>query len=50
MVALHRDGLRVLEPGGAAKQVDVVAQQLAPDHLDLAADDVLGCAPAGQRS
>jgi hypothetical protein len=40
-LALHGDGVLVLEPGGAAEDLDVVAQQLVPDHLDLPADHVL---------
>jgi hypothetical protein len=41
-VAGHGDGVRVDEPGGPGQQVDVVADELRPDDLDLAADDVLG--------
>ena len=40
------DGVLVLEAGGAAEDVDVVAQQLVADHLDLPADHVRG---AGQQ-
>src|SRR5690606_13718090 len=41
-LALHRDGVLVLEAGGAGDDLDVVAQQLVADHLDLAPDHVLG--------
>ena len=41
-LAAHDHGVLVLEPGGAAEDVDVVAQQLVADHLDLPADHVRG--------
>jgi hypothetical protein len=40
--SVHGDGVRVLELGGAAEDVDVVAYELVADHLDLVPDDVLG--------
>ncbi len=45
-VTLHGNRLRALEAGRAPEQVNMVAQQLAPDHLDLATHDMLG---AGQQ-
>jgi hypothetical protein len=41
VLALDDHGVRVLEARGAAEDVDVVAQQLGADHLDLARDHVL---------
>jgi hypothetical protein len=42
LAARDPDGVRVDEAAGALQQVDVVAQQLCPDHLDLASDHMLG--------
>jgi hypothetical protein len=39
VLALDRDGVLVHETGGAAEDLDVVAQQLAADHLHLPPDD-----------
>ena len=41
-LAVHRDRVRVEEPRRAVQQRHPVAGQLAADHLDLAADHVLG--------
>jgi hypothetical protein len=40
-LTLDGHGVRVLEPGDAAEDVHVVAQELVADHLDLAADHML---------
>jgi hypothetical protein len=46
VLGLHQHGVIVDESGCPVQQVDIVAGQLTADHLDLAADHVLG---AGQQ-